>query len=68
MDVWLFAITELLGLGILNIEISSPVLLTKFGFLVFPPVWMEELKKLFVELPVWFKACQLLSLDLCILK
>jgi hypothetical protein len=31
--------------------ISSPVLFNKFGFLVFAPVKMDELKKLFAELP-----------------
>ena len=68
VDVWLFAMIVFPGFGILNIEISNPVLFTRFGLLVLPPVWIEELKKLLVAFPVWFNACQLLSLDLKILK
>ena len=46
VDVWLLAMTEFPGFGILNIEISKPVLFNKLGFRVFPPVWIDELKKL----------------------
>jgi hypothetical protein len=35
----------------LNTPISRPVLFNKFGFLVFPPVCIEELKKLPVVFP-----------------